>query len=79
MGSLFVASYDFQGYGGGILSHLHKELRRGGGAWLVYYSCSLGADHIESTSPNNSLVVSSGYRSGRVESTILLFLFMVVT
>jgi hypothetical protein len=50
--SLFVASYDSQGYGGGIRTRLHMALLSGNGSWSSLYS--LATDSTENTVSNNS-------------------------
>jgi hypothetical protein len=58
LGSLFVASYDSRGYGGGIRTRLHA-------GYLMFncngsYSlCDLGTDRTENTVKNSSSVVSA--------------------
>jgi hypothetical protein len=49
--SLFVASYDSQGHGGGIRPRFHTGLSRENRLPLLY---SLGSDHVENTVLNNS-------------------------
>jgi hypothetical protein len=49
--SIFVASYDPQGYGGGIGSRLHTDLESS--------LCSPGADPTENTAPKSSFVIVS--------------------
>jgi hypothetical protein len=51
MGSLFVASYVSQGYGGGIRPRLHTGLTSNG-SWSSLHI--LGKDHKESTASNSS-------------------------
>jgi hypothetical protein len=51
LGSLFVASYDSQGYGGGIPTHLHAREPLTS-RWPSLHS--LGTDRIENTISNNS-------------------------
>jgi hypothetical protein len=47
LGSLFVASYDSQGYAGGIETRLHAHSSL----------CNLGMDSIENTASKNSSIV----------------------
>jgi hypothetical protein len=55
--SLFVASYDFQGHGGGIRPRLHTESLdwTGNDSWSPLYS--LGTDCTEDTASSGSSVV----------------------
>jgi hypothetical protein len=55
LGSLFVSSYDSQGYGGGILTRLHMM-------WLLFFhyefGVDLGRDRIENTASNSFYIVA---------------------
>jgi hypothetical protein len=59
LSSLFVASYDSQGYGGGILSRLHTEMLL---TQLEFNLYNFGTDHIENIIFNNSTIVTSRVR-----------------
>jgi hypothetical protein len=63
--SLFVASYDSQGHGGGIWPRLHSSCSS------LY---SLGTDRTENTSPNSSIVASHSCHMDHVENTALQLL-----
>jgi hypothetical protein len=54
-GFLFVASYDLQGYGGGIRNRLHTEFSRNRSYSSLY---SLGTDRTENTASNSSSIVA---------------------
>jgi hypothetical protein len=53
--SIFVASYDSQGYGGGIGPRLHTRFRS---SLLAQTLCNLGTDGIENTAPNSYSIVA---------------------
>jgi hypothetical protein len=55
LGSLLVASYDSQGYGGGIRNRLHAGRSRND-SWSL--SHSLGTDSSENNSSHNSCIVA---------------------
>jgi hypothetical protein len=52
LGSLFVASYDTQGYGGDIRTRLHRGL-----AWVPHYIVS-GRTQQKTQFPNNLIIVA---------------------
>jgi hypothetical protein len=56
LGSLFVASYDSQGYGGGIVTRLYPGWTLVSGNWSPLYSVS--TDRRENTAFNSSSVVA---------------------
>jgi hypothetical protein len=67
--SLFVASYDSQGHGGGIRTRLHTGIVIAAAPRYMY---SFGTDHVENVSPNSSSIVASrSYRTEFVENTVL--------
>jgi hypothetical protein len=82
LGSLFVASYDSQGYGGGIRPHLHTGLSSS--TLLNGWSClyNLGTDRLGNIVPQLRsyllaepiIFVSNCFLAGCVENTIHLLL-----
>jgi hypothetical protein len=57
LGSLFVASYDSQGYGGGIESRLDTRLFI---IIILHYFCLMPANHIEITASNSFSISVKG-------------------
>jgi hypothetical protein len=69
LGSLFVASYDSQRYGGGSRSRLHARVAS---QRTIDSLSSLGTYRIENTSPNSS-IASRSYQHGPRREHIFLF------